>query len=367
MATLTDVARAAGVSLTTASMVLNKGKQENRVSAACAERVRSVAKKLGYIPNYHARSMKLGRAETIAVALDIGVPNEHPEVRSQLGNSYFGELVGGIELVLRNMGYQMTIVGPDMRSRAPDRGLMGIRQRRFDGCIIAGVVVRHDLTRFMDEWHDAPIVVIEYNGQTPLPVVDYDEAAGVDKAVKHLAELGHRELLWVEEVASDAPPRIASRREQLFMASVWDNGLRGQSLRLPTGNTQRNQTPDDRSMVDRVDRGVLEALRDKPRGFTAVVAFNDLTAIGVCSALWRMGVSVPGDVSVVGFDDIQACMGIPRLTSVSHRLHDMGQRACDLLMELIKDETVREQYRGKREMLTPQLVVRESTAPPRRA
>src|SRR2546421_524524 len=103
MASLSDVAKVAGVSLTTASLVLNRPKQPNRVSEACAQRVREAAKKVGYIPNYHARSMKLGRAETIAVAMDVGT-GQGADTVSELTDAYFNHLIGGIELHLRSVG-----------------------------------------------------------------------------------------------------------------------------------------------------------------------------------------------------------------------------------------------------------------------
>ena len=99
MASLSDVAKAAGVSLTTASLVLNRPKQPNRVSAACAAHVKGIAEQLGYIPNYHARSMKLGKAETIAVALDVGGEGGNTTV-AELADPYFSQLLGGIELYL---------------------------------------------------------------------------------------------------------------------------------------------------------------------------------------------------------------------------------------------------------------------------
>src|SRR5688572_28233440 len=119
MASLSDVAKAAGVSLTTASLVLNRPKQPNRVSNACALKVRQIAEQLGYIPNYHARSMKLGKADTIAVALDVGGDGGTCTV-AELADPYFSQLLGGIELHLRNVGYEMTIVVADQNYRAPE-------------------------------------------------------------------------------------------------------------------------------------------------------------------------------------------------------------------------------------------------------
>ena len=357
MASLSDVAKAAGVSLTTASLVLNRPKQPNRVSAACAARVKGIAEQLGYIPNYHARSMKLGKAETIAVALDVGGDGGDCTV-AELADPYFSQLLGGIELYLRQVGYEMTIVVADQHSRAPDRGMMGILQRRFDGMIVMGVCVVPDRSKVLHSAPDAPIVAIEYGGETQVPVVDYDEAYGVSLAVKHLAALGHKRLLWVGHQGRP-DPAMEDRREEMFRKSAREAGAAVETCRFEIDA----DLPMTRgTLADQAEQAVARYIGTNGHRFTAVVAYNDPVAIGTVSALQSAGLRVPADVSVVGFDDVEAALCIPKLTSVSHMLGGMGRRAAEMVIQMVNEPATREKYRGKREVIAPELVVRKSTA-----
>ena len=353
MASLSDVAKAAGVSLTTASLVLNRPKQPNRVSEGCSERVRAVAKRLGYVPNYHARSMKLRRAETIAVAID--VDNLAGEVRaSELADAYFNHLIGGIEMHLRQVGYQMALIGPDGDLTATERALQGVSQRRFDGMIVLGVAIDRSKEHALGKLPpDASVVAIEYAGPTTAARVDYDEAHGVGLAIGHLAELGHKRLLWV------APD--LNGREGVFRSVAQKFDVEAKAFDFPfVPNPARSMRV---LMVEQARAGLLEYLRRNGRDFTGMVAYNDPVAIGVCGALAEAGVRVPQDVSVVGFDDVEASFCIPPLTTVSHKLVEMGRRAAERVMEMVGDESgaARARLKGAREVLRPELVVREST------
>jgi DNA-binding LacI/PurR family transcriptional regulator len=357
MASLSDVAKAAGVSLTTASLVLNRPKQPNRVSAACASRVKQIADQLGYIPNYHARSMKLGKAETIAVALDVGGDGGSCTV-AELADPYFSQLLGGIELFLRNVGYEMTIVVADHLNRAPDRAMNGILQRRFDGMIVMGVCVDPDRSKVLHSSPDAPIVAIEYGGETQVPVVDYDEAYGVGLAVKHLAALGHKRVLWVGHQGRP-DPAMEDRREEMFRRSAREAGVAVETCRFEIDA----DLPMTRStLAELAEVAVAKYVAANGQRFSGVVAYNDPVAIGVCSALDLSGVRVPQDVSVVGFDDVEASLCIPKLTTVSHMLGEMGRRAAEMVIQMITDPEMKQKYRGKREVIAPELVVRRSTA-----
>jgi LacI family transcriptional regulator len=363
MSSLQEVARRAGVSIATASLVLNPGKQECRVSEACAARVRKIATRLGYVPNYHAQSMKKGRAGVLAVALDLGSPGAQVSVRGELGMSYFGTIIGAIEARTRSLGFQMTVVGPDEKLRAPDRGLLGVRQRRFDGLIVPGTAVRSDATDFLSVPHDEPIVVVEYGGKTELPVVDWDEKACVRLAVHHLAALGHRELLWLGPPSLEGAP--AHGREEMFLNCVQEAGLKGSACRHDKILWGLRDDYASR-IVDASELALARRLREGEAFFTGVVAYNDVTAIGACSALHAAGLKIPADVSVVGIDDVEAPLCIPRLTSVSHKLPEMGTRATELVLEIVEDPKALKRLRGSRELIQPELIVRKSTGPAKR-
>lgn len=359
MASLTDVAKIAGVSLTTASMVLNKGKQHNRVSAACAARVQDAAKQIGYVPNYHARSMKLGRAEVLAVAMDIGHDDELHRADLELSNPYFGYLLGGIEMRTRELGYLMTLVGPDAKSRAPDRAVLGVRQRRFDGLIVPGSLVRTQKTQFLDEPFDGPVVVIQPNKPTVHPIVDFNQLTGVDMAVRHLASLGHRKLMYVGEIGPDEHSKL---REHQVQESCRALGITSVSVEVHRLELETIRHPD--IQISQVSAEFGEIMAKRQHEFTGVVCYNDLTAIGVIEALTNAGLRVPTDVSVIGFDDTAAMYAVPRLTTISHELSEMGRVATNLCMEMFADPASIRQRRGTRTTIQPKLIERASCARP---
>jgi LacI family transcriptional regulator len=365
MPSLTEVAKAAGVSLTTASMVLNPGKQENRVSQAVSERVKQIARQLGYTPNYHARSMKLGRADTIAVALDIGDILTNPSRDTELTQPYFSHLVGTIELTMRNNSIQTTIVGPDGVLRAPDKALLGIRQRRFDGAIVLGAVVRTELTNFLSEKSDKPLVVLQPNRPCVHAQVTFDEKLAVKLAVDHLKALGHRSIVWVEG-RSMRDGNTASQRELQFMTEMWDAGLRGTSCRwVDDERGVESFTATESKIARGAYLHFTEFYKQKGKDFTAVVAFNDNHAIGICQALYDLGISIPQQMSIISFDDVYGGLSVPPLTTVSHEFDQMAKRAAELLLEMIRDEKKIAEHAGRIDTIKPVLVTRRSTGPAR--
>ena len=277
----------------------------------------------------------------------------------ELADPYFSNLLGGIELYLRNAGYELTIVVADQNFRAPDRAMTGILQRRFDGMIVMGVCVDPVRSKVLNTATDAPIVAIEYAGQTEVPVVDYDEAYGVGMAVKHLAELGHRRLLWIGH-RGRVESTVEDRREEFFRRAAREANVAvetcwfGIDASLPMTRA---------TLAEQAEVALNRYVAENGRRFTGVVAYNDPIAIGACTALKASGVAVPEEVSIVGFDDVEACLCIPKLTTVRHVLGEMGRRAAEMVVEMINDPELRQKYRGKREVLAPELVVRKSTAP----
>jgi len=341
MTTLAEIGRAAGVSAATVSAVLNPNRQTTRVSPQVAERVRSLADSMGYAPNYAARTLRSGHAQAIAVTIATADDPvlEHP---------YHSVLLSGIESVIRHAGSEVVLVGPLMDNgnigqSANDRTRAGLRAKRFDAAVLlCGEVEDLDLP-------GAQVVAIEHE-VAHMPVVKFDEDLAVKLMIQHLADLGHHKVLWL----GPASPPVST-------ASQGDRGRRcavHARIRLMMVEDLRF-TP----TIDIIDdaRATLRARLTRKRTFTAVLAYNDRIAIGAQQALYEAGLRIPHDVSVVGIDDIYAPLATPPLTSVNHRLRDMGRRAGEMALDLAAGRTLLERV----QVIAPELVVRASTGPAR--
>jgi LacI family transcriptional regulator len=360
MAKLSEVAKEAGVSVSTVSMVLNKTKRSQRISEACAKRVREAAKKLGYVPNYHARSMKLGRAEVIGVALD--VTYQETPGHTDLGQAYLANLVGAIEKKTRQMGYWMAVIGPTKKERAIERGANALRQRRLDGLIIPAPMIARWRLHLLQQLPEAPVVIVECSEPVSHPVVDFDDKSGVALAVKHLAQMGHKNLLWLGQSENWNADR-AQDREQAFITDVWDAGLKGAKATFGPEDMVTDGIHSEEKMIDTACHAVSRRIAEGTFDQTGIVCYNDLCAIGALRACRQAGLRVPQDVSVVGFDDLQACMASPKLTTIDHRLSAVGGRATELVLDISLDKKNFEEFRGHRETIEPELLIRESTGP----
>lgn len=362
--TLTDVAKEAGVSIATASLVLNSGRPTRRVGAACAERVREAAQRLGYVSNQRPRAIRAGRTDQIGVVLEVPYPADR--ARSELATTYHGSIAASVELAARLAGYHLAVVGPLRDERALDRAIAAIHERRLAGIVVpAPSMARSGRLELLESMFPAPIVLVEHRTPSPLPVVDWNELAGIAMGLQHLAGFGHREILWLgpewSPAAGQLQPAVPETREQLVMAAAWDAGMRGQSCRY----AHRRNLAEDQLMaiVTAADEAMTRMLAAPGRVWTAVVAWNDAAAIGACRALARAGLRVPHDVSVLGFDDVESRLAVPAMTSVGHAFDALGRRAIELLVEMIDDPNACERRRGHREEVLPTLAVRESTGP----
>ncbi len=362
MPTLIDVAKRAQVSVSTASVVLNPGSQAKRVSAQKARQVQQAARELGYIPNYHAQAMKRGRAQVSGIVFE--VPGRHGPLQSPLSSPYWGTLVGGIEAAMRRAGSAAMVVGPDTHRSATVRAVDALQQRQLDGAVLLGAVLKADEPAVMDP-PMLPMVVADATLDTPLPRVSWDERRAVQLAVDHLAQLGHRRLLWVQPLSRQGVPE---RRQRVFVEAARAAGLRVRELVVPYVPSTQSGDPIAQLLCD-VEQAVVRGWADWRRAGpddlpTAVAGFNDVTGIGVLRALAALGLSCPRQVSVLSFDNFQAALAWPQLTAVDHTLVDIGRASVELLHELIDggEPAIRE-HRGYRRDLEPTLIVRQSTGP----
>ncbi len=350
MVSLTDVAREAGVSVAAASAVLNRSKGSVRVSVPVAERVREVAKRLHYVPNYHMRSVRRGRSDTIGLLLEVGNATADTTLADPAMTEYHHALMDGVEQVAQAAGSSMLVMRPTERSSAIDLGLQVLRQRRVDAVVFPASSSHPKVQTVLADPPDLPIVTIEPIVPTELPTVNFNEARAAELIIEHLAQLGHRRWAFMSSVLA---------REAALMEASRQAGLEGQTWKL---DTRLEQFP---AAVDRATRAVEKVLDARGElDVTALVCFNDLVAAVTLQALHQRGLRVPQDVSVVGFDNLRASWTSPRLTTVDHHLYTMGQRASEMAMEMVEGgEEAVAAMRGRVVTVEPDLVVRDSTAP----
>ncbi|MGY1616535.1 LacI family DNA-binding transcriptional regulator [Geodermatophilus sp. SYSU D00691] len=335
--TLRDVAAAAGVHPATASRALNP---ETRalVNAETARRVLKAAQSLSYSPNPIARSLKTAKSRTIGLVLP------------DLTNPLFPPIVRGIEDVLGPAGYSALIVNTDNDAAREQALVDSLRSRQVEGMIIATARLDHPL---LEQLHAQGVRVVLVNRRAEhldIPCVTPDDAAGVSLAVEHLARLGHRRILHL------AGPQTTSTgvvRAKAFRAAVRDHGLDDDpALTVAGGYWSEAEGA----------RGLREVL-DAGTDFTAVVAGNDLIALGCYDVFRERGLSCPGDVSVVGFNDMPFLDKLqPPLTTIAVPHHAIGVEAARMLLESLDEPD-----RPARSVLLPvSLVERASTAAPAR-
>ncbi len=336
-ATIAQVAEAAGVSRATVSRVMNG---RATVAADIAERVRAAAVELRYHPSTVARSLSLGRTNSVALV----VPD--------LGNPMFQQILRGAMSAAEPFGFRFLVAETVENARAEAEIALEARLR-CDALILAAPrspeAVLHELLPQVE-----PVVLINRDvGRLDVPTVQVDYGAGIHSLVDHLVALGHRELAYA------GGPR----------ASV-SHGLRARAL-----EEARERHPGLRvttvacgSTVDDGYRVTDELISSRA---TAVVAFNDLVAFGLLARLNEIGVDVPGDISVVGFDDVElARFAHPPLTTAAVPQADLGRRAWGLLHDLVAARTSGGTATARRapsaadaRLVMPGLVVRSSTGP----
>ena len=282
--------------------------------------------------------------------------------QTELTIPYFAQLIGWVEVALRALGYQVTLVGPSRDQRAPERGWEGIRERRFDGMIILGSAVEARAVAFMADAPLAPIVALDYDGVTSLPVIRSDVQPGLAAAMRYLASCGHRNVLWVGKAPPNAPGQL-DVREQIFIQEAWRNEIQGESIYcLPIPEPYSAQSH-GRQIAASSYAATRARLRSGERRFTAVVGYSDPIAIGSLHAVLDHGLSVPGDVSLIGHDNWESQLTRPSLASVDLHLERVARSAVGLLLEMIQDPRIISETRTSLRRIDAEFLARESVGP----
>lgn len=333
-----DVAARADVHPSTVSRVMNP-ETRSMVSERVAERVTRIAGEMGYTRSPLASGLRTGRSFTIGVIIP------------DLSNPMFPPIVRGIERTLEAEGY-IAILADSDNSQKSERAIFdSMKSRRIDGLILATAHIEDPIVEDCIE-EQLPVVLVNRTIDTHdvSEVINNDEL-GIQLAVSHLIELGHKQIAFLGGPQNTSTGRDRSRA----FRNLADNGQFELDPDLCASCTAFTEAAGHTSML-----GILDC--NKP--FSAVVAANDLLALGCYDALEERGMSCPGDVSVTGFNDMPFVDRFsPPLTSL-HIPHDeLGVRAANLLLAEIRDsDAPRTTIR-----LDPVLVVRGSTAAPGQA
>ncbi len=321
--TITDVARTAGVSLSTVSRVMNGNAT---VDPALVERVRAVAAELGYSASPLARSLVLGRTSTVAVVIP------------DLANPTFQGILRGLSRAAAADGFHVLIA--DSAEQVEEERVLAVEtRRRTDGVILcAPRMAQDELAALLPSL--SPVVVVNRAPQQDAPVVSADYRTALRGLAEHLYDLGHRRIVFLAGVARSASN--AARLAAIADARAAHSDLT--VIELPSG-------------VD-FDSGAAAADAVIKTGATAVLAFNDLVAMGLMSALADHGVRVPEHVSVAGFDDIPfAAYTSPPLTTAAVPAAELGAQAWAAMHDLLTGQTSNPVV-----TMNPEVVVRGSTA-----
>jgi LacI family transcriptional regulator len=335
--TLRDVAQLAGVHPATASRALNP-QTRPLVNADTARKVLRAAESIGYQPNPIARSLKTARSGTVGLVIP------------DLTNPLFPPIVRGIEDVLTPAGFSAWIVNTDNDPAREETQVESLRSRQVEGLIIATARRDHPLLLRLHQLGVRIVLVNRRVDGLELPSVTADDDAGIGMAVTHLAALGHRRIAHLGGPQHTSTGVIRARA---FRHAVRDLGLADDpALVVECGYW--SETEGARGLRRLLDAGV-EA--------TAIVAGNDLIALGCYDVFAERGMTCPDDMSVVGFNAMPFLDKMnPPLTTVSIPHYEIGGEAARLLLDTIRDPD----RHPRSVLLAPSLVLRGSTAPPAR-
>lgn len=316
VATMRDIAVAAGVSVQTVSCVINNN---GAISEAIRAKVRKIADTLGYRPNLSAKAMRTGRTQTIGLVIaDIRVP-------------FFPELAYWVQRAALSRGYSVVIVDTDGSREQTAERILTLKAMAVDG-----VITTETLPAVLDLGLPTVIIGAPVRG---LDLVTADDAAGGALTAAHLLSLGHRRIGLVTSPRSSCIPE----RRSALIAGLEERAEIVWEVTTPASEIITN---DIRRMFNNID-------------VTAVVCSHDLIALGLLRALWEMGITVPQDVSVMGFDDVQwSAVVSPGLTTIRLPFAGLAEKAVEVLL----DRMQRPERRARRVVMEVELIERETVA-----
>lgn len=340
MSTISDVAKRAGVSTMTVSRVVNR---TGYTAAGTRARVEAAIEELGYVPNALARQLRSKRTKTIALVV------------SDISNPFFTTIARGAEDVAVGRGFSVMYCNTDESEAEEEQYLRVLIERQLDGVLLVPVGSSGASFRLLHA-HRMPVVVLDRRvAARDVDSVRCDSEAGAHALTRHLIALGHRRIavLTGRRHISTSVDRVAGCRRALEEAGLT---LPDELVHYGDFNFGRLNQADGHRMAQEV----LAAAGEPP---TAIFAANNFIAFGVIRAVREAGLRVPGDFSVVAFDDLpEDWITEPFLTCAAQPAYEIGRRAAALLLDQISGD---HHATGESIVLPFELIIRRSSGPPR--
>jgi len=329
--TVLDVAKRAGVSPITVSRVINNS---GYISAATRDRVETVIKEIGYVPNTLARGLRSKRTNTLALVV------------TDITNPYFTSMARGVEDVAGASNYAVIYCNTDESETKEEKYANILAQRQVDGVLLVPACENAKIINFLKS-NDISVVVLDRRvSGVNTDFVRADSENGANRLIKLLIGLGHERIAVITgpKKVSTAVDRVKGYRQALV-----DAGLKENELVYYGSFTQQ-------SGYDFTKQAMLQSPRP-----TAIFAANNFILLGVVKALRELQLKVPEDISVVGFDDFPESMLVkPFFTAVLQPAYEMGRLAAELLLKRISGELSGE---CQKIILQTELIERESSGP----
>ena len=342
--TLRDVAQQSGFSAATVSIVLNQAPLARYIPERTRSHIEQVARKLGYQPNLLARSLRSKRNRAIGVLV------------FDLSDPFCTPILKGIENTLYQASYLSVLGDAQSQWSRFERHLEILLGQRIEGLIVVANWILADINLLADlEKHDIPTVIIGRELQrATVHSVLVDNEVGGQMALQHLHSMGHRNIAFIRG------PRLLP-----------DSGKRWKGVRSYARTAKLEidprlvvDLPELRTPISGFEAGIkaTEELLRRNRPFTAIMAFDDMTAMGSIRTLTLSGIRIPEQCSVIGFDDVApASLMVPALTTVRQPMEEMGDAAAAMIIDWLRAGPELSETTMQSRKMSPELVVRDST------
>ena len=345
--TIREVAKESGFSSTTVSIVLNNAPLARYIPDTTKKRIERAAKKLGYRPNLFARSLRNQRSHTVGVMV------------FDMTDPYCTPILRGIESTLYQDSFLPILTDVHNERSRFERYLEMLLDRRVEALIVVAnwLFVEIDVLGDLEK-ANIPTAMIGRELQAgSISSVTVDNELGANAAIEHLFSLGHRHIAFIRgpKRITDTAPRWKGVR----------NFAKEHNLEIDAALVLDLPESSDPSSSFEAGYRLTEDLLRQKRPFTALMAFDDMTALGAVRALGKAGIRVPEQCSVIGFDDVApSSLLTPSLTTVRQPMAEMGKMAVSIVSEGITAVQQKTKIMAQHRKLTPELVIRDSTCKP---